>query len=83
MGFPWLALKWGVTDAIPQPARSEFVPKLQQEQVVDITAVKARLNLSGVVLVDSRESDRYRGEREPLIKLPVTSWRGQPPPGGF
>jgi len=43
---------------------AQFVPKLQQEQVVDITAVKARLNLSGVVLVDSRESDRYRGERE-------------------
>ena len=65
----WLSNGYTVTDTIPQPARSEFVPKLQQEQVVDIAAVKARLNLSGVVLVDSRESDRYRGEREPIDKI--------------
>jgi len=82
MGFPWLALKW-VSRYAQFLSLLAQIPKLQQEQVVDITAVKARLNLSGVVL-DSRESDRYRGEREPLIKLRSHSWRGQLPlAGGF
>jgi thiosulfate/3-mercaptopyruvate sulfurtransferase len=65
----WLSNGYPVTDAIPKHASAKFIPKLQREQVVDIAAVKARLDLSGVVLVDSRESDRYRGEREPIDKI--------------
>jgi thiosulfate/3-mercaptopyruvate sulfurtransferase len=62
----WLAAGYPVTDVIPAPKQAKFVPQLQPSQVVDIEAVKARKDLPGVALVDSRESDRYRGEREPI-----------------
>ena len=64
----WLASKYPVTDAMPNRMPSEFVPQLQQ-QVVDIEAVIARKDRPGVVLVDSRESDRYLGEREPIDRI--------------
>jgi thiosulfate/3-mercaptopyruvate sulfurtransferase len=62
----WQAAGYPVTDVIPAPKQANFVPQLQPSQVVDIEAVKARKDLPGVALVDSRESDRYRGEREPI-----------------
>ena len=61
----WLASEYPVTDAMPNRVPAEFVPQLQQ-QVVDIEAVIARKDRPEVVLVDSRESDRYLGEREPI-----------------
>lgn len=64
----WLSSGYPVTDTTPNPAKAKFVPQLQP-QMVDIAVVKARKDLPGVVLVDSRESDRYRGEREPIDKI--------------
>lgn len=65
----WLKNSYPVTDAIPNRAPSQFVPQLQQQQVADIEAVKARKNRSEVVLVDSRESERYLGKQEPIDKI--------------
>jgi len=62
----WLASSYPVTDAIPESKLGNFVPQVHPDQVVDITAVKARKDLPNVILVDSRESDRYLGEREPI-----------------
>ncbi|MGK7876385.1 MAG: sulfurtransferase [Xenococcaceae cyanobacterium] len=62
----WKAGGYPVTDAIPTPKPGEFVPLPQPNWVVDIETVKARKDLPEVVLVDSRDSDRYRGEREPI-----------------
>jgi thiosulfate/3-mercaptopyruvate sulfurtransferase len=62
----WLSGGYPVTDELPTPQPGIFVPQLQPHLVVDINAVKARKDLPGVVLVDSREGDRYRGEREPI-----------------
>jgi thiosulfate/3-mercaptopyruvate sulfurtransferase len=62
----WLAAGYPVTADVPAARTGEFVPNLQLGQVVDVAAVKARQNLPGVVLVDAREGDRYRGEREPI-----------------
>jgi thiosulfate/3-mercaptopyruvate sulfurtransferase len=42
------------------------VVRLQEDLVVDIETVKAKKDLPQVILVDSREGDRYRGEREPI-----------------
>ncbi|PIG90446.1 sulfurtransferase [Gloeocapsopsis sp. IPPAS B-1203] len=62
----WLASGYPVTDTIPESEPGNFVPQEHADQVVDITAVKARKDLPNVILVDSRESDRYLGEREPI-----------------
>ena len=65
----WQQAGYPITDVIPQPQIGTFIPQVQTELVVDIEAVKSRKDLPHVVLVDSRESDRYRGEREPIDKI--------------
>lgn len=62
----WQAAGYPVTAEIPAPQTGNFTPQPHPEQVVDINVVKARKDLPHVVLIDSREGDRYRGEREPI-----------------
>ncbi len=62
----WQAGGYPVTDALPTAKPGLFVPQPQLDWVVDIETVKACKDLPSVVLVDSRDSDRYRGEREPI-----------------
>ncbi|MDZ8237346.1 MAG: sulfurtransferase [Nostoc sp. ChiQUE01a] len=65
----WQKADYPITDVIPQPRMATFVPQVQTEKFVDIAAVKSHKDRPDVVLVDSRESDRYRGEREPIDKI--------------
>ncbi|MGE5660359.1 MAG: sulfurtransferase [Actinomycetota bacterium] len=62
----WQAAGYPVTDTLPSPHPGKFIPQLQPQLVVDIEGVKAQKDLPGVVLVDSREPDRYQGLREPV-----------------
>ncbi|PZO43815.1 MAG: sulfurtransferase [Pseudanabaena frigida] len=62
----WQAQNYSISSEIPPLRVRKFIPQLQTEWVVDIETVKARKDLPEVVLVDSREGDRYRGEREPI-----------------
>jgi thiosulfate/3-mercaptopyruvate sulfurtransferase len=64
----WQAAGYEVTHEVPQveQKRGQFVPNVRSPWVVDINQVKAQKDLPGVVLIDSREGDRYRGEREPI-----------------
>jgi thiosulfate/3-mercaptopyruvate sulfurtransferase len=63
----WQSAGYPVTDALPPtPQPGNFVPQLHSDWVVNIDEVKVRKGLPGVVLVDSRESDRYAGKREPI-----------------
>ena len=62
----WQAAGYGVTSALPSPRSGRFIPQIQPNWVADIEAVKALKDLPTVTLVDSREGDRYRGEREPI-----------------
>ena len=64
----WQTAGYEVTDKLPQAGqeRGEFLPDVRSHWVVDINQVKAQKDLPGVVLIDSREGDRYRGEREPI-----------------
>lgn len=62
----WQSLNYPIATELPLSKSSNFVPLLQTEWIVDIETVKARKDLPEVALVDSREGDRYRGEREPI-----------------
>jgi thiosulfate/3-mercaptopyruvate sulfurtransferase len=42
------------------------VPQLRSDWVVNIDTLKVRKDLPDVVVIDSRESDRYLGKREPI-----------------
>lgn len=62
----WQAAQYPVTATIPQEQAGYFVPRPRSEWVVSIDAVKTCQQSPGVVLVDSRERDRYQGVREPI-----------------
>lgn len=62
----WKAAGYSVTNTLPQPREGKFVVQLQPDLVVDIETVKERKDLPGEVLIDSRESERYAGLREPI-----------------
>lgn len=65
-GFSQWEKKYPVTSEVPTPKSGFFEPQLQPQMLVDIETVKARKDLPEVVLVDSRESDRYLGKHEPI-----------------
>lgn len=62
----WHSQGYPVTDALPANQPQIFNPQIRPEWVVDIDTVKARKDLPGAVLVDSRERDRYLGKHEPI-----------------
>ncbi|MDX2232595.1 MAG: sulfurtransferase [Leptolyngbyaceae cyanobacterium bins.349] len=62
----WTAAGYPVTAEVPDPQAGNFISYPQSDRVVDMTQVKARKDLPTVALIDSREGDRYRGEREPI-----------------
>jgi len=62
----WQNQNYPVTPEIPSPKIGQFIPHLHPEMLVDIHQVKARQDQHQVAIVDSREPERYRGEREPI-----------------
>jgi thiosulfate/3-mercaptopyruvate sulfurtransferase len=62
----WQAQNYDTSSTILSGRVGKFIPNIQTELVVDIEVVQARKGLSEVILIDSREGDRYRGEREPI-----------------
>uniref|UniRef100_B8HXZ5 Rhodanese domain protein n=1 Tax=Cyanothece sp. (strain PCC 7425 / ATCC 29141) TaxID=395961 RepID=B8HXZ5_CYAP4 len=66
-GLPaYLAAGYPLTPDLPPPRPGQFVPQVQSEKVVGIDGVRASQDLPDVVLIDAREQERYRGEREPI-----------------
>jgi thiosulfate/3-mercaptopyruvate sulfurtransferase len=62
----WQSSGYPVTNEVPPSKTGAFVPQLHSDWTVDIEAVKTSKDLPGVVLVDSRDRDRYAGKREPI-----------------
>ncbi|MGG6294041.1 sulfurtransferase [Leptolyngbya sp. AN02str] len=62
----WQAAGCPVTSEPSTPQPGTFIPQVQSHMVVDIEQVRSRKDLPGVVLVDSREAERYLGQREPI-----------------
>lgn len=62
----WKAAGYPISSTAPATKSGSFIPKLQTQQAIDIEQVKLRKDLPAVSLVDSREPERYRGEKEPI-----------------
>jgi len=62
----WQAAGYPVTESVPPTKVGRFSAKPRLDWVVDRVQVAAQKALPGVALVDARERDRYRGEREPI-----------------
>jgi thiosulfate/3-mercaptopyruvate sulfurtransferase len=62
----WAKNNYPVTDALSEPREGNFVVEIQPNWIVDRDTVKSLKNSPSVVLLDSRDGDRYRGEREPI-----------------
>ena len=62
----WNQKKYCLTNEIPVPKSGKFSAEIQSEKVVDIDQIKQYQNASNVLIIDSRESDRYQGMREPI-----------------
>ena len=62
----WKAASYPISTAVPQLTQGEFVPQVQTDWTVDLEKVKACEDSSSLVLVDSRDRDRYEGKREPI-----------------
>ena len=62
----WQNQGYPVVTTLPHPQLGKFSPQLRPEMLVDIQQVKARKDQRQVALIDSREPERYLGEREPI-----------------
>jgi thiosulfate/3-mercaptopyruvate sulfurtransferase len=65
----WIKAGYPVSDIIPTGKTGNFTPQLKPEKAVDYNYVKNFKDSPNVILIDSREGDRYRGEREPTDKI--------------
>ncbi|NES99330.1 MAG: sulfurtransferase [Sphaerospermopsis sp. SIO1G1] len=65
----WQNSGYPVDNIIPESKVGNFSPQLKPEKVVDYNYVKTYKDSPNVVLIDSRDGDRYRGEREPIDKI--------------
>ncbi len=62
----WQAAGYPVSEELPGSPPAKFTPKLRSDWVVSYEQVKVRKDQPGVVLVDSRDHDRYLGKHEPI-----------------
>ncbi|MGB5632075.1 MAG: sulfurtransferase [Waterburya sp.] len=62
----WLKHGYSVNNAIPEHKSGSFSPQPNPDWLADINTVKLAQNKDDVILVDSRDRDRYLGLREPI-----------------
>jgi thiosulfate/3-mercaptopyruvate sulfurtransferase len=65
----WKQNSYPNCDVVPAARNGSFIPQVREELLANVTDVKNCKDLSGVVLVDSRERDRYLGISEPIDKI--------------
>ncbi|MEM9539203.1 MAG: sulfurtransferase [Cyanobacteria bacterium P01_E01_bin.42] len=62
----WLSGGYPVTEAVSPAKSASFSPQIREGRIVDIETVRGRKDLPQTHLIDSRDRDRYLGEREPI-----------------
>lgn len=67
----WIALGNKVDIEVSQPKqRGALTANYNNEMIADVDEVKKAINDNSVAIVDSRTSERYRGEIEPIDRIP-------------
>ena len=61
----WVEAGFASSNTLPSPQSGNFQPRLQAHRQVDVDGVQALVE-QGAVLVDAREAQRYRAEKEPI-----------------
>ncbi len=62
----WQSQGYPVENGIPTAKSGRFLPQLHEDWIIEIETLKQLKDQSHVILIDSRDGDRYRGEREPI-----------------
>lgn len=62
----WVQRDRPTSTAPPTPRPGNFSPAPRHDWVVDIDTVRRRQDEAGVLLIDARSPERYRGEVEPI-----------------
>jgi thiosulfate/3-mercaptopyruvate sulfurtransferase len=62
----WVQGGYPTSVELPQGHQGKFIPAPRQDWVVDIDTVRRRKDQPGVLLIDSRSPERYRGDVEPI-----------------
>lgn len=62
----WLKHDYPVSNVVPERKAGSFSPQPHPDWLVDINTVKSAHHSDEVVVVDSRDRDRYLGLREPI-----------------
>lgn len=66
-GWPlWKAKGYPATADMPAPKTATFVPRVRRKMLASMEEVRAKAGQPGVVLLDSREANRYKGIEEPI-----------------
>lgn len=62
----WIKHDYPVSSSIPEPQSGSFSAQPDSDWLVDINTVKSAQNDNDLIVVDSRDRDRYLGLREPI-----------------
>ena len=62
----WIAGNYPVSTETPQAKSGSFLPQPHSDWLVNIETVKAAQTDDSIAIIDSRDSDRYAGIREPI-----------------
>ena len=62
----WVEDNYPVSQDITVDRPGEFVPQVNSDWLVDIDAVRSAQNKDNIIVVDSRDRNRYLGLREPI-----------------
>ncbi|MEM7593245.1 MAG: sulfurtransferase [Cyanobacteria bacterium P01_A01_bin.83] len=66
----WIKHKYPVDNSIPEAKSGSFSPQPNLAGIVDINTVKSAQDSDNVIVIDSRDRDRYLGLREPIDPIP-------------